>query len=86
MCFKMCLRSKYWLNTESFLTLTLVDFHFWFSGDIIYTGSIRTEYVSSGKSGPQCASSLVVVKVLMKRYFYTIFGNCLHQTAVSVQC
>jgi len=82
----MNIRIKYWLKTESVLTLTLVDCQFWFSGDWIHTRSIGTEYVSSGHSGFRCASSLVVVKVLQKRYFYTTFCNCLHQSAVCVQC
>jgi len=80
------LRVKYWLNTEPLLTLTLVDCHLWFSGDCIYTSSIGTECVSSGHSGVRCASSLVVVEVLLKRNFYAISGNCLHQSAVYVQC
>ena len=82
----MNVRIKYLLNTEPFLKLTLVDCHFWFSGGCIYTGSVGTEYVSSGKSGSLCASTLVVIKVLLKRRFYTIFYNCLYQSAVRVQC
>jgi hypothetical protein len=86
MYFEMSVRIKFCLNTEPFLTLTLVDCHFYFSGDCIYTGSIGTENVSSGHSGSRWACTSVVVKVLLDGYFYTIFCNCLHQPAVCVQC
>jgi hypothetical protein len=82
----MNVRIKYCLNTEPVLTLTLVDCHFWVSGDCIYTRSIGTECISSGHSCVWCASSLVVVKVLLKRRFYATFANCLHQSAVCIQC
>jgi len=85
MYFRLSVRIKYWLNAETFGTLTLVDCHFCLSGDCIYTGSVRTENVSSRHSA-SCTCTFVIVKVLLKRHFYTIFGNCLHQSAVRVQC
>jgi len=86
MHFNMNVGIKYLLNIAPDLTLTLVDCHFCFSGVCIHTSSIGSECVSSGHSLCRVASSLVVVKVLLKRYFYTIFGNCLHKSAVYVQC